>query len=343
MAPEPAVLVAFGGVRRDWKLSMQNKACGTDHLPPSSRLARTGAPKNNQNALIGYSFNPNPGTLVAKKFVPIDLPPNAPLVVVLHGCSQTPEDYDRGTGWTDLAERHGFAVLYPEQQRWNNMNSCFNWFEPGDMNRGAGEPASIKSMIDQMAIEHSLDPARIFITGLSAGAAMAGVMVATHPELFAGGGLIAGLPYGVARSLFAAIIRMRSGGHETDIELAGFVCQASGHDGPWPTISIWHGTDDATVDASNGHATVAQWRAVHGLGDVYAGEVILDGHSHRIWRDASGRNCVEEYLITGMGHGTPIDARNPGNAESAGAFLIDVGLSSTQRLAASWGLTRGQT
>lgn len=290
------------------------------------------------NVFEPLAFDPNPGVLGAKKFVPDDLAAGAPLVVVLHGCTQTPEGYERGTGWTHLAERHGFAVLYPEQLRSNNTNGCFNWFEPGDMRRGAGEPASIKSMIDRMIADHAIDPARVYITGLSAGAAMAGVMLATYPEVFAGGGLIAGLPYGVASSMPAAFSRMRARGRETDAQLADHVRRASPHGGPWPTVSVWHGTADMTVHAGNADATVAQWRAVHGLDDAPAKEEVVDGFQRRIWADASGRMVVDEYVITGMGHGTPLDAATVESAEVAGAYLLDVGISSTQCLAAAWGL-----
>jgi len=283
-------------------------------------------------------FDPNPGALVAKKYVPQDIAPGAPLVVVLHGCTQTPEGYERGTGWTHLAERNGFAVLYPEQQRRNNPNGCFNWFEPADMQRGAGEPASIKSMIDRMIADHGLDRTRVYITGLSAGAAMAGVMLATYPEVFAGGGLIAGLPYGVARSMPAALSRMRARGHENDAQLADHVRAASSHDGPWPLVSVWHGTADMTVAVGNADATVAQWRAVHGLGNADPVQETVDGFERRIWIDATGRVAVDEYVITGMGHGTPLDVASVENAEIAGAYLLDVGISSTQRLAAVWGI-----
>jgi len=292
-------------------------------------------------ALSKLTFTPNPGALGAKKFVPSALAANAPLVVVLHGCTQTPEGYDRGAAWTTLAERHGFAVLYPEQLRANNPNGCFNWFEPGDMRRGDGEPASIKSMIDQLVADHAIDPARIYITGLSAGAAMAGVMLATYPEVFAGGGLIAGLPYGVAQSMPAAFGLMRGRGQAqpTAAQLAALVRGASDHDGRWPTISVWHGSADTVVDAVNADATVAQWRQIHGLGETTTVEELSAGHAHRIWHDASGGIAVEEYVIAGMGHGTPLDAGNRANSEKAGAFLLDVGLSSTLCLATSWGLT----
>lgn len=291
------------------------------------------------SVLKPLAFAPNPGALAAKYFIPTTGQARAALVVVLHGCTQTAEGYDHGTGWTHLAERHGFAVLYPEQQASNNANRCFNWFEPGDMRRGAGEPASIKSMIDRMVADHGIDPARIYITGLSAGAAMAGVVLATYPEVFAGGGLIAGLPYGVATSMPAAFSRMRARGRDTDAQLAALVRGASTHDGPWPTVSVWHGTADMTVHAANADATVAQWRAVHGLADTKATEASVDGVTHRVWSDASGRTLVEEYAIAGMGHGTPLDASTVQSAEVAGAYLLDVGISSTQRLAAAWGLT----
>ncbi len=304
----------------------------------SGLVPETGSARTASSLLVGFDFSPNPGNLGAKKFVPPQMAPNAPLVVVLHGCTQTPEGYDRGTAWTILAARFGFAVVFPEQQRANNANACFNWFEPGDMQRGAGEPASIKAMIDQAVADHALDPSRIYITGLSAGAAMAGVMLATYPEVFAGGGLIAGLPYGVATTMPAALSRMRSRGRESDAQLADLVRNASAHDGPWPSISVWHGTADGTVHAGNADATVAQWRGVHGLTAAHPAEDERNGHRHRAWRDGDGRTCVEEYQLAGMGHGTPLDTANLENGENAGAFLLDVGLSSTQELALAWQL-----
>ena len=284
------------------------------------------------------AFGTNPGSLAAKVFIPGVLAPGAPLVVVLHGCTQSAHRYDYGAGWSDLAERHGFAVLYPEQQRVNNANLCFNWFEPGHMRRGAGEPASIRQMIDHVVSNHQIDAARIFVTGLSAGGAMAGVMLATYPDVFAGGGLIAGLRYGVAQSIPAAMQRMRKGGRDSEAVLGALVRNASHHEGPWPRISIWHGTSDATVNATNADATVAQWLAVHGLFKGESVADVVDGYPRRTWRDANGIVAVEEYSITGMGHGTPISPKEENGCGNSGAFLLDVGISSTQHLAHFWGL-----
>jgi poly(3-hydroxybutyrate) depolymerase len=142
-----------------------------------------------------HDFGSNPGALNAYFFVPQTVVPNPALVVVLHGCTQNAAGYDHGSGWSQVAEDNGFILLFPEQRRGNNMNLCFNWFEPGDKRRGAGEPLSICQMTDKMVTRHGIDPTRIFVNGLSAGGAMTSVMLATYPELFAGGAVIAGLPF----------------------------------------------------------------------------------------------------------------------------------------------------
>ena len=117
----------------------------------------------------------NPGALRMLAFVPPGLAPGAPLVVVLHGCTQTAAGYDAAAGWSALATAHGFALLFPEQVRGNNANGCFNWFETGDSRRGGGEAASIAHAVAAAVAQHRLDPARVFITGLSAGGAMANI------------------------------------------------------------------------------------------------------------------------------------------------------------------------
>ncbi|RYD84555.1 MAG: PHB depolymerase family esterase, partial [Sphingomonadales bacterium] len=143
-------------------------------------------------------FGSNPGNLAASVHIPERLSDRPALVVVLHGCLQTAAAYDSGSGWSHLADEHGFAVLFPEQRRANNANLCFNWFLPEDNARDLGEAHSISGMIAAVVRDHGIDPARVFVTGLSAGGAMASVMLATYPELFAGGAIIAGLPFGCA-------------------------------------------------------------------------------------------------------------------------------------------------
>ena len=150
------------------------------------------------------------GNLRTLAYVPANLPRRAPLVVVLHGCTQTAAAYDHGTGWWALADRHGFALLYPEQKPVNHPYCCFDWYEPHDQVRDRGEAQSIRQMIPHMLAKHRLDPARVYITGLSAGGAMASVMLATYPELFAGGAILAGLPYGSASGAREALPACRN-------------------------------------------------------------------------------------------------------------------------------------
>ena len=135
-----------------------------------------------------------------------------------------------------LAEESGFALLFPEQQRSNNANLCFNWFNPDDTNRGLGEAHSIFQMVEAMIETHGIDPDRIFITGLSAGGAMAAAMLAAYPEVFAGGAIIAGLPFGSAKTIPEAFDRMRGHGGPSEQGLQAALVGASSHRGTWPKI-----------------------------------------------------------------------------------------------------------
>jgi len=284
------------------------------------------------------AFGSNPGQLRARQYVPGNLRPGAPLVVVLHGCTQSASGYDDGSGWSTLADRHGFALLYPEQQRSNNANLCFNWFVPADIERGSGEALSIRQMVEKMLDDHALDPARVFVTGLSAGGAMTSVMLATYPDVFAGGAIIAGLPYGSAVTLPAALERMRGIGAPGAARLGALVREASPHRGPWPTISVWHGTGDQVVAISNLGSIIDQWCAVHGLErDAFHAESV-DGHDRRVWRGADGRACIEAIIITAMGHGTPIAPRGADGCGIGAPYFLDVGVSSSARIAAFWGI-----
>ena len=284
-------------------------------------------------------FGSNPGNLRARFYVPERVAARPALVVVLHGCTQNAAGYDRGAGWSRLADRHGFVLLFPEQSPENNPNLCFNWFLPGDARRDHGEALSIRQMIDRMAADHRVDRARIFVTGLSAGGAMASAMLASYPEVFAGGAIVAGLGYGFTSGVPQAMARMRGQGLPDSADLDRALRGASDHDGAWPTISVWHGSHDATVSPTNADAIVAQWRSVHGISDAPDIRETAVGHSRRAWRNTEGRVVIEQYVVAGMGHGTPLDTRASDGHEVAGAHMIDAGISSTRRIAAFWGLT----
>nr|WP_310524552.1 PHB depolymerase family esterase [Polymorphobacter sp.] len=281
-------------------------------------------------------FGTNPGALNARSFIPADLASGAPLVVILHGCTQTAADYDHGAGWSTLAAEQGFALLFPEQARANNANLCFNWFAAEDIRRGHGEVESIRQMIDTMAIRHGLDRGRIFITGLSAGGAMALAMLATHPELFAAGAIIAGVPYATAHSVPEAFDRMRGQGLPKPVKLESLLRTAAPIPACWPRLSVWQGTADTTVVPANADAIIAGWTALHG--NLTARTESLHGQPHRLWRNTAGHDVVESITISGMAHGTPIAAHGPEACGTPGPFMLDVGISSTRRIAAFWGI-----
>ncbi|WP_166038327.1 PHB depolymerase family esterase [Sphingosinicella sp. YJ22] len=281
----------------------------------------------------------NPGNLRARCYLPDRLERPAALLVVLHGCTQNAAGYDQGAGWSALADRHGFALLYPEQKRENNPNLCFNWYQAGDSRRGSGEAASIAAMVEAMRASHGIDPDRIFVTGLSAGGAMAAVMLATYPELFAGGAIIAGMPYGCASNLAQAFDLMAGRGTAEPGALADKVRAGSRHRGAWPRLSVWHGSADRTVVPANADALVAQWTGLHGLGLKPDRTETVDGHRRRVWLGREGQELIEHYDVAGMAHGTPLmPGTGEGESGEAQAHMLDVGLSSTDRIAAFFGI-----
>ena len=287
------------------------------------------------------AFGSNPGELIGRLYVPNLLLESAPLVVVLHGCTQTSEAFARGAGWIKAADDHGFVVLLPEQKRANNPNLCFNWFSPRDARRGRGETLSIAQMVKAVQEMHHTDPARVFVTGLSAGGAMAAVMLATYPEIFAGGAIVAGLPYGTANNVPQALERMRGHDIPEARRLGDLARSASNHSGPWPSLSVWHGTNDTTVSCRNASAIVDQWRELHGALQQPCKANVVDGHPHYVWCDTTGREVIEEYRVRGLGHGTPLSTLEPHSAEVVGPHMLEAGISSTRLILRFWGLATG--
>ena len=283
-------------------------------------------------------FSANPGNLRMFAYAPQHLPPGAPLVIALHGCTQTADEYDYGTGWSSLADELGFAVLYPQQQPTNNPRNCFSWFLPDDVARGQGEVRSIREMVEHAITTFDADRGRVFVTGLSAGGAMASVMLATYPELFAGGAIIAGLPYGFASNVQQAFeLMFTAQGHGAEV-LGDRVRGASRHRGPWPKISVWHGSSDPIVQSSNGEDIVRQWTNVHKLAECPSYQELIGSHTRRVWNDANGQALIEAFSISGMAHGVPLATTGGESCGAAGVFFLDVGISSTHYIARFWQL-----
>jgi len=305
--------------------------------PRASRPPRRAAGRS--RFIESPGFGANPGGLRMLSFRPANLPKGAALVVVLHGCTQQAESYAHDSGWTAMAERCGFALLAPEQTAANNLNRCFNWFLPEDTARGAGEAASIAEMVAAMLRDGDIDPKRVFVTGLSAGGAMTAVMLATYPELFAAGAIIAGLPFGVASSVQDGMRVMRQPDGRGARDLGALVRRAAPESDTHPRLSIWHGDADHVVKPINADQIASQWAAAYGLPHAPTERQVLPGHSRATWRSPkTGEVIIEANLIHGMGHGTPLATRGDGAIGAAAPFMLDVGVSSTREIAAFWGL-----
>jgi poly(hydroxyalkanoate) depolymerase family esterase len=223
-----------------------------------------------------------------------------PAVVMLHGCTQDPEDFAAGTCMNDLADRQHFLVLYPAQSAAANGLRCWNWFNAKDQVREGGEPSLIARITHDVATEFEVDARRIFVAGMSAGAAMAVIVAETYPELFSAVGAHSGLPYRAAQSLSSAFGAMRRGSRQNDAE------QPAAN--PVPTI-VFHGDQDQTVGMDNGMAIVEQAveRAVLKFGPLRKTSherASTNGRDFSVsmYVDSLGRPVVEQWIVHGCGH-----------------------------------------
>lgn len=286
-------------------------------------------------------FGSNPGALKLYKHVPPGLPAGAPLVLVLHGCTQSAPDAVR-YGFDELADANGFLVGYPEQQTANNPLRCFNWAgeygNPANVTRGQGENLSIKQMVDKLVADHKVDPKRVFIVGFSAGAAEAVLAAATWPDVFAGAASMAGIPYNCTTT-YAEVSGCQKPGKDFTAQAWGDKVRAahSSFAGPWPRISIWQGSADTVVGIANRTQMAKQWSNVHGLPEAPSASDTVDGQKHDVWKTSSGRVVVESYEIAGMDHGVPIT----GGCGTAGGYTYDKGICASRRIAQFFGVVSG--
>ncbi|MDY0747566.1 PHB depolymerase family esterase [Paucibacter sp. R3-3] len=222
-----------------------------------------------------------------------------PLLVMLHGCKQDPDDFAAGTRMNDWAQREGFLVVYPSQPRSENCNNCWNWFDSRQQTRDGGEPVLIVGIVKDIMNEHPVDAARIFVAGLSAGAAMAVILGSTYPDLFAGVAAHSGLPAGAASNMLAAVAAMQGRKSVSTAEASNL---------PVPTI-VFHGDADPIVNLSNGATIVEQALQGSAACDIKLGRRRVEPGVHEGIRftrahhtDEGGRHRIEEWIVHGGEH-----------------------------------------
>lgn len=275
------------------------------------------------------SFGSNPGNLNMYSYVPTGIVGNAPLVVVMHGCTQNATTVATQTGWNTLADRHKFNLVYPEQNSANNSSNCFNWFLQGDENRNQGEAYSIKQMVDYMKTHYSVDTNQIFVTGLSAGACMTNVMLACYPDVFKAGVVMAGAPYKAGASALYGYTTTISPTAWGDSVKTGY----PGYTGAYPKVAVFQGSADPVVSPSNETEIMKQWTNVHGATQTPASTISsFNGNPYvtkNIYNDPSGNEVVETYTISGMGHAVPLDTGSCyQQCGQTGTYALEVYLSS---------------
>ena len=278
---------------------------------------------------LGSSFTGAAGTRAFKLFAPGGFEGESlPLVVMLHGCTQDPDDFAVGTRMNELAQEHGFFVLYPAQAARSNAHKCWNWFAPGDQRRGAGEPALLAGMVRHVLQTHPVDADRVYVAGLSAGGAMAAILAREYPDIFAAAGVHSGLPPGAAHDVASAFSAMKSGpAARSGRRVAGRGPARSARAGKAPAaagpasrsavqtplasapVIVFHGDADATVVASNGDAVVEAALVGHASP---AAEVVAESgagkrHARRtVWRatDAGvdSPTLAEQWIVHGAAH-----------------------------------------
>lgn len=285
-------------------------------------------------------FGENPGNLTMYKVVPHSAKGRVPLVVALHGCTQTAAEFDQRSGWSHLAEKAGFLMLYPEQQSGNNAMMCFNWGAPtGRVNnliRGEGENHSIAQMINHMKENYNIGD--IYITGFSAGGALSANMLSLYPDLFKAGAIMAGIPFGCANDLLSSFSCMFQGKTFTSQEWGDFVRGAFQYNGRYPKVSIWHGSSDYTVTPNNALELVKQWTNIHGISVEGVREDLGDQNEHFVFTNDSGEKLLYFHHIIGMGHAITVDPSEDRSGGSTGAFSENKGIHSTYQTAVEWGI-----
>jgi poly(hydroxyalkanoate) depolymerase family esterase len=318
---EPAVRVrkAVGKVVRG--LAPVLKGLGHTRHPP----VRPSAPRKpaGESRFVALSHAEPAGSRDYKLFIPGNPAEPAPLVVMLHGCTQNPDDFAAGTGMNTLAERAGFFVVYPAQSRQAHVQRCWNWYEPRDQRRESGEAAIIAGITRAVMVAHAIDPTRVYIAGMSAGGAAAVNIARAYPDLYAAVGVHSGLAAGCARDLGSALMAMQVGAPGLGTA-PSFGAAPAGQ--RIPTI-VFHGDDDGTVSVRNADQVLAQAN----VAGLTARSETFEGRGHPFTRtryqDGTGRVMVEDWRVRGAGHawsgGRPEGSYTDSDGPDASRAMLD--------------------
>jgi poly(hydroxyalkanoate) depolymerase family esterase len=266
-------------------------------------------PPKARGRFVSHSFTSAAGTREYKLYIPTTSHPRAlPVVVMLHGCKQGPDDFAAATRMNALAEEHGFIVVYPTQAPRANNAKCWNWFDAKHQEREAGEPSLIAGITRGVVASYGGDPQRVYIAGLSAGGAMAAVMAATYPDLYAAVGIHSGLAYEAAHDVPSAFAAMRGDGSRRATRKSRGERRA----GAVPTI-VFHGDKDDTVHPSNGDEVIANASALSSTGGaertpsplertVQQGRASGRSYTRTLYRNGEGNTVVEQWVVHGAAH-----------------------------------------
>lgn len=291
-------------------------------------------------------FGTNPGNLKLMFYDPGNITEKAPLVVVLHGCTQMAKSCAEQSGWNKLAKLHQFYVLYPEQIVLNNPENCFNWYRSSDQSRDKGEPGSIMQMITHLKKNKNIDSTRIYIIGLSAGGAMSSIMMAVYPEVFDKGGVMAGGPYKSAEPIMKAGQSMMGMVSKSPEDWGNLVREQNpDYKGSYPELIIFHGGIDPVVSTNNANQLIKQWVNIHQT------DYEEDEHFARfrndedielsIFKNKQQVEVVRYYRIKGIGHTLPLDTGSCSTqGGKTGMFAINKGFHSTFWTASFFGLIK---
>jgi poly(hydroxyalkanoate) depolymerase family esterase len=285
------------------------------------RSARAETPLPNGARFEEHAYANTAGSRRYKLFVPSSYcGEKLPLVVMLHGCKQSPDDFAAGTRMNELAEEQGFIVAYPGQSSSANSSRCWNWFNADGQLRDRGEPSLIAGITRQIMDNWSIDQGRVFVAGLSAGGAAAAIMGSAYPDLYAGVGVHSGLACGAAKDLSSAFTAMRLGGSPPPATR------------PLPTI-VFHGDRDDTVSALNGDQVIAQSKAGRPLNQTVSHGQSAGGlkYTRTVHADEHGAPALEQWVVHGAGHawsggsqaGSYTDPRGPNASREMLRFFLE--------------------